>query len=273
MIVLSLFLILHPQVAPPSVQEYEYRPDIPYRPPSEDTNIQARCKLDLYFPKASKGFATVIWFHGGGLTAGEKGIPEALKKEGIAVVAPGYRLSPTVKAPVYIEDAAAAVAWVVRTIPQFGGAPNQIFVSGHSAGGYLASMVVLDKSWLEPYGIDPDTFAGLIPFSGQSITHYTVRKERGIPGTQPVIDKLAPLFHVRKDAPPILLLSGDREKELIGRYEESGYFWRMLKQVGHPQVRLLELQGYDHGGMVAPGIPLLLEFVRERVKVVEAKGA
>jgi hypothetical protein len=26
---------------------------------------------------------------------------------------------------------------------------------------------------------------------------------------------------------------------------------------------LYELQGYDHGGMVEPGIPLLVDFVRE----------
>lgn len=262
---IQLILTLAMAQAAPQVT-YELKRDIPYR----EGNPDPKCQLDLYLPKGKKDFATVIWFHGGGLTGGAKEVPERLMKQGIAVIAAGYRLSPKVKAPVYIEDAAAAAAWTVKNIEAHGGSTKKLFISGHSAGGYLASMIVLDKRWLKPYKIDPDTFAGLIPFSGQSITHYTVRQERGIPERQAVIDDLAPLYHVRKDAPPILLLSADREKELLGRYEESAYFWRMLKEVGHPRVRLLELQGYDHGGMADPGFPLLLQFMRERVKEIDS---
>ncbi len=28
------------------------------------------CKLDIYYPKSANGFATIVWFHGGGLTEG-----------------------------------------------------------------------------------------------------------------------------------------------------------------------------------------------------------
>ncbi len=73
-------------------------------------------------------------------------------------------------------------------------------MSGHSAGGYLASMVGLDKRWLARHGVDADQIAGLIPFSGHAITHFTIREERGLPGTQPVVDDLAPLYHVRAAA-------------------------------------------------------------------------
>lgn len=68
-----------------------------------------------------------------------------------------------------------------------------------------------------------------------AITHFTVRQERGIEGTQPVVDELAPLYHVRKDAPPLLLITGDREMEMMGRYEENAYRMRMMKVVGHPE--------------------------------------
>ena len=47
--------------------------------------------------------------------------------------------------------------------------------------------------------------------------------------------------------------------------------WRMLKEVGHTNVELLELQGYDHGGMAEPGFPLLLQFVKTWSHSVEAK--
>lgn len=246
---------------------YRSETHILYRSGTElSEGMRERCRLDVYYPANQKGFPTVVWFHGGGLTGGERSVPRALQEKGIAVVAAGYRLSPKVKAPAYIEDAAAAVAWAFRNITAYGGETNRIFVSGHSAGGYLACMIGLDRRWLGPHGLHPNSIAGLIPYSGQCITHFTIRAERGIPDTQPVIDDLAPLFHVRKDAPPLLLLTGDRGRELLGRYEENAYLWRMMKLVGHPDVELHELGGYDHGQMVEPGHPLLLQFIRKRVR-------
>ena len=220
-----------------------------------------RCRLDIYYPGEKKDFATVVWFHGGGLTGGKKKIPKELEEKGIAVVAVNYRLYPKVKAPVYINDSAAAIAWVFNNIEKFGGSKSKIFLSGHSAGGYLVSMLGLDKSYLKKYGVDVDRVAGLVPFSGHTITHFTVRKERGIDGKQPVVDEMAPLFHVRKDAPPLLLITGDRELEMLGRYEENAYLYRMMKVVGHEDVELLELDGYGHG-MAEPAHPLLLKFIR-----------
>jgi hypothetical protein len=122
-------------------------------------------------------------------------------------------------------------------------------------------MVGLDKSYLNEHGIDANQIAGLISFSGHTITHFTVREERGIPGQQAVIDEYAPLYHVRADAPPLLLITGDRELELLGRYEENAYMMRMMKVIGHTDTRIMELDGYGHG-MVEPAIPLLINEVR-----------
>ncbi len=238
---------------------YQFEDDIPYRITSEMENC-TRCVLDIYYPEDISDFPTIIWFHGGGLRAGEKELPVGLKEKGIAVVSPNYSLFPDVEAPVYIEDAAAAVAWVFQNIENYGGNPDKIFLSGHSAGGYLAMMVGLDKNYLNEYEIDANQIAGLIPFSGHTITHFTVREERGIPGEQAIIDEYAPLYHVRTDAPPLLLITGDRELELLGRYEENAYMMRMMKVVGHTETRIMELDGYDHG-MVEPAIPLLLKEV------------
>ena len=124
-------------------------------------------------------------------------------------------------------------------------------------------MIGLDKSYLATHGIDADRIAGLIPYSGQTITHFTVRAERNIPGKRPLIDEMAPLFHIRKDAPPLLLINGDRELEMLGRYEENLYLWRMMQVIGHPNTKIKELQGYNHGQMAGPAHPLLLRFIRE----------
>ena len=243
-----------------SAETYTLRENIHYYPESvnqSDAYINERCVLDIYYPQQAKNFATVVWFHGGGLTAGQKEIPEALKSKGIAIIGVNYRLSPKVTVSKCIEDAAAAVAWAFNQLSAMGGDTSKIFVAGHSAGGYLTAMVGLDKKWLQAFRIDANRIAGLIPFSGQAVTHFAARKEKGIAETRPIIDELAPLYHVRADAPPMLLITGDRELEILGRYEENAYLMRMMKVVGHEETRLMELDGYGHL-MAEPAFPLLL---------------
>ena len=226
-----------------------------------DKYMQEICVFDFYYPDNIKDFPTIIWFHGGGLTEGERYIPDYLKDRGVAILGVGYRLSPNVKAVECIKDAAAATAWAFKNIKKYGGNNESIFVSGMSAGGYLTYMVGLDKSYLANYGINANQIAGLIPFSGHAITHFTVRQEMGIPGEQPIIDNMAPLYHVRADAPPLLIITGDRELEMLGRYEENAYMMRMMKVAGHNQVNIYELDGNNHGQMKHPAFPLLLREV------------
>lgn len=234
--------------------------NLSYRQETDDAYTLERCVLDIYLP-GTTDFATLVWFHGGGLTSGYKFIPEGLKNQGIAIVAVNYRLYPKVKSPTYIDDAAAAVAWVFKNIAFYGGDPNLIFVAGHSAGGYLTSMLGLDKSYLNTYGIDADAIAGLIPYSGHTITHFIIRSERELKWDDVRVDHMAPLARIRKDAPPIILITGDRELELYGRYEENAYFWRMLKSIGHPYVELYELEGFNHGDMAVPAHHILLKTI------------
>jgi gluconolactonase len=241
--------------------QYNQVNDIPYRDAAEGY-AQERCKLDVYYPTNETDAPVVVWFHGGGIEGGEKHIDPQLKNCGLVVVAANYRLLP--KAPIddILDDAAAAVAWTYKNIAKYNGSKRKIFVAGHSAGGYLLDMIGLDKRWLAKYGVDADSLAALVPFSGQCVTHYNIRKQQGIPPLQAAIDQYAPLTYVRADAPPIIIISGDRELELFGRYEEQAYFWRMLKLVGHKDVTLYEMQGYDHGAMPFPAYKILKDHIK-----------
>jgi acetyl esterase/lipase len=253
--------------------EYKTVSNIPYYEASvrnADAYIAERCVLDIYYPLDVKNFPTVVWFHGGGLTGGAKHIPAQLTNQGFCVVAVNYRLSPKVTCPKYIEDAAAAVAWVFKNAATYNINTDLIFISGHSAGGYLTSMIGLDKSWLKVYDIDADRIAALIPLSGQAITHYTIRKERGIADTRPVVDEYAPQYHVRRDCPPYIMMTGDREQELLGRYEENAYMFRMMKIVKHPRTVLYEFDGYGHD-MLSPAFPLMVKFIKERANEINNK--
>ena len=251
--------------------QYNQVNDIPYREAAEKPRAGAsagmdyareRCKLDVYYPTNETDAPVVVWFHGGGIEGGEKHIDPQLKNSGLVVVAANYRLLP--KAPIddILDDAAAAVAWTYKNIAKYNGSPRKIFVAGHSAGGYLLDIIGLDKRWLAKYGVDADSLAALVPFSGQCVTHYNIRKQQGIGPLQATIDQYAPLTYVRPDAPPIVIISGDRELELFGRYEEQAYFWRMLKLVGHKDVTLYEMQGYDHGDMPQPAYKILKDHIR-----------
>ncbi len=245
---------------------YKTISNIPYYGDSEDKYKKEKCLLDIYYPETEKGFATVVWFHGGGLRSGDKTqeYPHLLKKNGICVVNANYRMYPDAKCPDYLEDAAAAVSWTFKNIEKYGGDPDLIFISGHSAGGYITSMIGLDKKWLAAHNIDANRIAGLLPLSGHVITHFRIRDEKGIPGTQPIIDEYAPLFHVRADAPPLVLVTGDRELELLGRYEENAYMARMMKLNGHNKTFLYELQGFNHE-MEEPGSFIILEFIYNKI--------
>lgn len=241
---------------------YRTKTDIFYSR-NNDKYSNERCKLDIYYPENGKDLPVVVWFHGGGLTEGEKFLPEQLKNSGLVVVTPNYRLLPHVDIEDCIDDAAAAVAWTFEHIKEFNGSVKKIFIAGHSAGGYLTSMIGLDKQWLSKYGIDADSIVGLIPYSGQVITHFAHRKKQGIGELQPSVDRLAPLFHIRRDAPLYIIITGDREQELYGRYEENAYMWRMMSLVGNKDTYIYELDGYNHSDMAVPAHHILKQHIKK----------
>jgi endonuclease/exonuclease/phosphatase family metal-dependent hydrolase len=261
---LPLFADVSPKTLATADGQTNYRTveGISYRN-SDDAYSKERCVLDVYYPENKKGFATVVWFHGGGLEGGNKFIPDELKNCGLAVVAVNYRFLPKVTIGECVDDATFAIAWTLKEIEKYGGDPRKIFISGHSAGGYLVSLVGLNKKLLAPHNLDANSIAAIIPFSGQAISHYNYRKMLGIAETQPIIDEFAPLYHVRADAPPLVIISGDRNMELLGRYEENAYFWRMMQVTGHKETYLYELDGYDHGAMANPAFHILKNHIKQ----------
>lgn len=266
-------LILVSGLCAAAQQLYKTEKAIRYYPETfyqNDRYKDSMCVLDLYYPAGAKDFATIIWLHGGGITGGRRDLPQQLLDKGYAIATVEYRLSPKVKAPAYIEDAAAAIAWVFKNIGKYGGSDKLIFLSGHSAGGYLVTMAAFDKKYLAKHNVDANNVAALVPFSAQVITHFTVRNEKGMDALQPIIDSLAPLYFVRKDAPPTVLITGDRNLEMLGRYEENAYLWRMMKLAGVKQVALYELDGYDHGSMPGGAYALLLAEMKKRIKEIKA---
>ena len=150
--------------------------DIPYTQSSDEYAAQ-RCKLDVKYEKGQTEKRVLVWFHGGGITSGNKHFPQNISKD-FVIVAANYRLSPKANAKNAIEDAADAVAWTFKNIEKFGGDPKKIFISGHSAGAYLCGMVAFNPRYLKERGIKNTDIAGIILVSGQACPRRLRRQNK-----------------------------------------------------------------------------------------------
>ena len=197
-----------------------------------------RCKLHLSTPDGVKNFPAIVYFHGGGLSAGNARVNKFpshfdLSKTAVAIV--NYRLSGKGgNCPDYIYDAAAAVAWVVKNIAKHGGDPKKVYVTGHSAGGYLTAMLALDKKYLNTFGIEPEQLAGYFPVSGQMTTHFQILAERrkkdpSVPKF--AVDEYAPVHHAKNGVPYMVFFVGDGQYDYPARVEENALIHARLTRI------------------------------------------
>ena len=223
------------------------------------------CVLDLTTPR-ERGFATLVWFHGGGLTQGHRNLPSGFDTNRYAAVSVEYRLVPQGTYTNCVEDAAAAVAWTLDHIAEYGGDPKRVFVGGHSAGGWLTYLVGMDSRWLKAHGHSPDELAGLLPISGQTTTHFNVRSFEGDkePRYSPRIDEWAPFRHVRKGLPPMLIVVGDARLDIPCRVEENALMAASLRACGNEVVEYHSITNADHCGCCEYVAPLAHKFMEKR---------
>src|SRR6185436_17786526 len=142
----------------------EVRKDIVYAEGKPED--AAKHKLDLYLPKDAKTPPVFVFIHGGAWRFGDRGLYPPLghrfAKEGILTVIPSDRLAPKSRWPAQAEDAAAAFAWTVRHIAEYGGDTNRIFIGGHSAGGHISSLLTFNQSYLQAHQLSPRAIRGVI---------------------------------------------------------------------------------------------------------------
>ncbi|MCB1430078.1 MAG: alpha/beta hydrolase [Nitratireductor sp.] len=102
--------------------------------------------LDIY-PSGKDNSPVMIYVHGGAWLAGNKGRvgsqPAFYNKMGYTYVSVGYTLYPSASVDRQAREIGQAVAWVKANISKYGGDPNRVALSGHSAGCHLASLAAL----------------------------------------------------------------------------------------------------------------------------------
>ncbi|ONI63861.1 alpha/beta hydrolase [Leifsonia sp. ALI-44-B] len=103
----------------------------------------------LYRPRILNGVApALLWIHGGGMVLGDHLQDEAsniafARTLGITVASVNYRLAPAHPAPAAVEDAYAALSWLVEHATERGIDASRIAIGGASAGGGVAAGLAL----------------------------------------------------------------------------------------------------------------------------------
>lgn len=206
--------------------------------------------LDLYLPRGTLGPApAVAYAHGGGWVRGGKRdfaaqrlVPVASR--GIAVASIDYRLSTTATWPAPLHDIKGALRWLRAHASELHIDPARISAWGASAGGHLAALLGLTGGNAELDGdtggnVDqPSTVQSVVswfpPVDLLSLTNQPPAPEKPLPpfldgplptptfearllGLSDVRDApqmaaaASPLTYADRDAPPFLLLHGDRD--------------------------------------------------------------
>lgn len=192
--------------------------------PAEKAAGKGEQQLNVFAPKKkTRPRDVIVFIHGGNWNSGRKSqyniIGKNWAKKGIVYVIIDYPLSPAANFRDMAVASAASVKWVKDSISKYGGNPERIFVSGHSAGGHLASLISLDDHYFKDLGIDnPITGTILIDAGGLDMYGY-LKDEKfskdhtyyktftGDPDTWKVA---SPLHHLHKNMPPMVIYQGGK---------------------------------------------------------------
>jgi acetyl esterase/lipase len=178
-----------------------------------------RHELDVFRPThGAMSAPTVVFFYGGGWETGDRAmyrfVGAALAARGVVVVIPDYRLHPAVQFPAFMDDAAAAVAWVHANAARFGGDPHRLFLMGHSAGAQIATLLALDPEYLRAAGLAPERdVCGVIGLAG--LYDFLPAASDGVKavfGPEAAWPRSQPINYVTPQAPKMLLLAGQSDR-------------------------------------------------------------
>lgn len=218
--------------------------------------------LDI-FPADDPNAPILVFIHGGYwrmLSSKEFSFVAAgAVQHGYTVVVTNYSLCPQVTLSEITRQSRAALTWLYTTDFEFNGDREQIFVSGHSAGGQQTAML-LGTDWENAYGISPTIIKGGIMISGlfdlRPLRYSFLQPKLLL--NHDIIERESPLFHLPKTAPPILVSVGGEESAEFRRQSQD--YFEAWTQAGL-SATYFEQPGKNHftaiDGFLSPNSPLL----------------
>lgn len=228
---------------------------------------QPRQKLDVYQPdpassnRTDLGYPVLVYVYGGSWNSGDKElyapVAQRLLPEGILVVVPDYRIYPEGKYREQTDDVAAALAWVLENIRDYGGDPARVVLGGQSAGAHLSALALLDEQWLAKYGHTSAEVCGYYGISGVYDINAQMDFEHSNGGTAPIMTAVmegpdnftaaSPAAYVRSGLPPMLLIHGDADETVPISVSEN--FQAKLESAG-ARSEFVTYEGAGHAGLL-----------------------
>lgn len=200
-------------------------------------------QLNVFSPKKADGTNPVLIFiHGGSWDSGNKDIYNffgaRLARKGIVAVIIDYPLSPKYQVHDMAKASAQAVNWTSENIQAYGGDPDRIFVSGHSAGGHLASLISVRDEYFDTLGVS-NPIKGTVLIDAAGLDMYWFLKEMDYAlGTKylktftddPQVWKdTSPVYFLDDKDPPMLIMMGG--KTLTSIEKTTGRFLKEYKKI------------------------------------------
>lgn len=181
-------------------------------------------QLNVFSPKKAEKAPVLIFIHGGSWHSGRKEIYDfmgsRMARRGVVTVIIDYPLAPDYQVPAMEKASARAVQWVQENIANYGGDPDQIYVSGHSAGGHLAALVAIKEEPWQELGIQ-NPLKGAILNDPAGLDWYwflTERKEKydaednydAFTDNPEVWREYSPVYFLDGEEIPLLVLEGEK---------------------------------------------------------------
>ncbi len=214
-----------------------------------------RQKLNVYTPVTKAGSSAqrvMIFFHGGTWSSGDSAsyafVGRAFAAKGFVTIVADYRKSPAHRFPTFVQDAADVITWAYHKITAYHGDPAQIYVMGHSAGAHIAMLAALDPQYLARCDMDSSAIKGIIGLAGPyDFLPFTGDATKTALGQWPQLSQTQPINYVRRDAPPMLLLTGDKDTTVLPR-NTTALATAIKAAGGKASVKIYS--GVDHTGIV-----------------------
>ncbi|QHT65538.1 alpha/beta hydrolase [Rhodocytophaga rosea] len=251
-----LFLTMLVGVSSCSLKRIIRTKNITYLNSDSVANKVAR-RLDIYAPRKKGAPADVfIFIHGGSWNSGTKSLYSFLgnrmARKGILTAIIEYPLSPEAQFQQMASASAKAVQWVKNNINQYGGNPDRIFVSGHSAGGQLAAIIAIRPEYFDSLSM-PNPVKGLILIDAAGLDMYGYLKEEKLEASHPFLrtfsthediwKQASPLYFLHANMPPMYILMGEKTYPSIEKStakfvaalkeKQANYTYQVLKGKKH----------------------------------------
>jgi acetyl esterase/lipase len=218
--------------------------------------------LDVYSPAAGDNHPVLLYVHGGGYRHYTKELFAVLAMkivpQGVVVVIPDNTPYPAARYEQMTREIAAAISWTLENIAQYGGNPRRVVALGHSSGGQLVGLAVMDSTFLQPHGHTSSDLRGMIFLStaADAGAQYEYEEAKGgtelggtilgVMGGRENFAKASPINYVRAGLPPSLILHGVDDSTVPVSAAEA--FHSALKDAG-ARSKLKVYPGSGHTGL------------------------